>query len=69
VCYTTGLKNAEAGKASVIVSIEPAAFWGILFYRELLSPAVVPGILLVIGPILLICGSLSRSPHLPAPPA
>jgi drug/metabolite transporter (DMT)-like permease len=56
VCYTNGLKSVETGKAAVIVSIEPVAatFVGILFYREQLTFTILPGILLVIGSIVLI---------------
>lgn len=54
--YTLGLSYMEAGKASVIASIEPvvATLIGVLVYKETLSVMGIAGILLVFGSIVLI---------------
>ncbi len=53
--YTLGLKYMEAGKASVIASIEPvvATLVGVILYKEEMSATGLVGILLVLGSIAL----------------
>lgn len=56
LAYTQGLKTVEAGKASVIATIEPvvAALVGIVLYHEVLSISAKLGIILVLDAILLL---------------
>jgi len=56
LCYTQGLKTVEAGKASIIATVEPvvATLVGIVLYREGLSLAAALGIVLVLGAIVLL---------------
>lgn len=56
ILYTWGLSRVEAGKASIIASIEPvvAALAGILFLGEPLSLMIVVGILLVLAGVYIL---------------
>lgn len=56
LCYTQGLKTVEAGKASIIATVEPvvATLVGIVLYHEGLSLAAALGIVLVLGAIILL---------------
>lgn len=56
LCYTQGLKTVEAGKASIIATVEPvvATLLGIVLYREGLSLPAALGIALVLGAIVLL---------------
>ena len=56
LAYTQGLKSVEAGKASIIATIEPvvATLVGILLYKEGLSLSAALGIALVLGAIVLL---------------
>lgn len=54
--YTGGLKGMEAGRASVIASVEPvvAACIGVLLYQEKIEWSAAAGILLIIGAVALV---------------
>lgn len=54
--YTLGLEYMEAGKASVIASIEPvvATLIGVIIYKEEIGVMGLAGVLLVLGSIVLI---------------
>lgn len=56
LCYTQGLQTVEAGKASIIATVEPvvATLVGIVLYQEGLSLAAALGIVLVLGAIVLL---------------
>jgi len=56
LAYTQGLKNTEAGKASIIATVEPvvATLVGIVLYHESLSFSAALGIALVLGAIVLL---------------
>lgn len=58
LAYTQGLKTVEAGKASIIATIEPvvAALVGILLYHEVLSISAKLGIILVLDAIIILNG-------------
>ena len=56
LCYTQGLKTVEAGKASIIATIEPvvATLLGIALYSEPLGLVALCGIALVLGAIAML---------------
>lgn len=56
LCYTTGLKSMEAGKASVMAFIEPmvATIIGIVIFKEQLNVHNVIGILLIFMSVILL---------------
>ena len=56
LCYTQGLKTVEAGKASIIATIEPvvATLLGIVLYSEPLGLVSLCGIALVLGAIVIL---------------
>ncbi len=56
LAYTQGLKSIEAGKASIIATVEPvvATLVGIVLYHEGLSFSAALGIALVLGAIVLL---------------
>ena len=56
LAYTLGLKTVEAGKASIIATIEPvvATIVGMLLYKESLSLLAALGIALVLGAIIIL---------------
>lgn len=56
LCYTQGLKTVEAGKASIIATVEPvvATLLGIVLYNEPLSFVALCGIVLVLGAIVVL---------------
>ena len=56
LAYTQGLKSVEAGKASIIATVEPvvATLVGIILYREGLSLSAAVGIVLVLGAIVVL---------------
>jgi drug/metabolite transporter (DMT)-like permease len=56
--YTTGLQHVENGAASIMASIEPvtSTVAGVLLYGEVLSPANLAGVVLVLAGVVL--GSL-----------
>jgi drug/metabolite transporter (DMT)-like permease len=56
--YTSGLRHVEAGRASVVATIEPvvAAAGGALLLREPLGPAQWLGAALVVGGVLVVQG-------------
>lgn len=56
LAYTQGLKTVEAGKASIIATVEPvvATLLGLLMYHEALSLAAFFGIVLVLGAIVML---------------
>ncbi len=53
ITYTSGLKNMENSKASIIASIEPvtATLLGVFLYHEKLSVLEIIGVILVLGAI------------------
>ncbi|MDO4978424.1 MAG: EamA family transporter, partial [Eubacteriales bacterium] len=55
IVYTTGLKEMENSKASIIASIEPvtATLMGVLLYHERLKGLEALGVFLVIGSIII----------------
>lgn len=55
IVYTTGLKEMENSKASIIASIEPvtASLMGVLLYHERLEGFELLGVVLVIGSIII----------------
>ncbi len=54
--YTWGLERMEAGRASILASVEPvvAAVVGVLAFREALAPRTLLGICFVLGAIVLL---------------
>ena len=56
LAYTQGLKTVEAGKASIIATIEPvvATIVGIVLYKETLNISAALGIALVLGAIVML---------------
>ncbi|MBQ1236031.1 MAG: EamA family transporter [Oscillospiraceae bacterium] len=56
LCYTQGLKTVEAGKASIIATVEPvvATLLGIVLYNEPLGFVALCGIVLVLGAIVVL---------------
>lgn len=58
VLYTSGLKYLEAGKASILATIEPivAVLIGVLFLGDQLRPLQVMGIALVLYSAMLVVG-------------
>lgn len=56
LCYTQGLARIEAGKASITAMLEPvtATLLGVLLFGEVLTPAQVAGMALVLGSVLMI---------------
>ena len=54
--YTYGLSGLEAGKASIMASIEPvvATFVGIIFFHETLTPLSAAGVALVLAAVVLL---------------
>lgn len=56
LCYTTGLKKIEAGKASVLATIEPfvASVVGLLFFNESLTISKISGMLLILAAIVIL---------------
>ena len=54
--YTVGLKYMEAGKAAVLATLEPivTTIVGVVVYREIVSVAMIVGIVLVLGASVLI---------------
>lgn len=54
--YTYGLSGLEAGKASIMASVEPvvATFVGILFFQEMLTPLSALGVALVLAAVVLL---------------
>ncbi len=56
LAYTQGLKSTEAGKASIIATVEPvvATLVGMVLYQEALSLSAALGIALVLGAIVLL---------------
>lgn len=54
--YTYGLSGLEAGKASIMASVEPvvATFVGILFFHEMLTPLSALGVALVLAAVVLL---------------
>lgn len=56
IFYTKGLKQVEAGKASIIATLEPvvAAFIGMLFYSEILTLWQYLGVVCVIFSVIIV---------------
>jgi len=54
--YTLGLRYMEAGKASVLATVEPmmASVLGILVYREAMTPGKGAGILLILAAVAIL---------------
>lgn len=52
--YTKGLKGIEAGKASILATVEPftAAIIGVIFFHETFTLAKIIGMLLIVASIL-----------------
>lgn len=52
--YTTGLSGIEAGKASILATVEPvtAAIVGVLFFHETMTLSKILGMLLILGAIV-----------------
>jgi len=65
LCYTQGLKTVEAGKASIIATVEPvvATLLGLLLYHERLGLAAFCGIVLVLAAIVLLNIGNTDSPE------
>ena len=63
--YTTGLQYTEAGKASVMASVEPvvASAVGILLYREPLTFSALLGTVLVLFSVILLNLSPAKKSH------
>ena len=63
LCYTKGLKTVEAGKASIIATVEPvvASLLGIVLYREAMSLSAALGIVLVLAAIVIL--NIKNSPE------
>ena len=53
--YTSGLKNLDNGKASILASVEPVAatLIGVILYKETLSAREIFGIILVMVAIVM----------------
>ena len=53
--YTSGLKNLDNGKASILASVEPVAatLIGVILYKETLSAGEIFGIILVMVAIVM----------------
>ena len=53
--YTSGLKNLDNGKASILASVEPVAatLIGVIQYKETLSAGEIFGIILVMVAIVM----------------
>jgi len=49
ICYTTGLRSMDAGKAAVLVTVEPlvGSIVGIMFFHETISLLKILGIVLI----------------------
>lgn len=56
MAYTKGLKGIEAGKASILATIEPftATAIGIVFFKEEMTPIKITGMLIVLMAIVLL---------------
>lgn len=56
LCYTTGLKHMEAGKASIMAFIEPmvASICGIIIFKESLTISNLAGIALIFASLVLL---------------
>ena len=54
--YTSGLKNLDNGKASILASVEPVAatLIGVILYKETLSAGEIFGIILVMVAIVIL---------------
>lgn len=54
--YTTGLRDAEPGKAAILATLEPfvAAALGILLFREAVTPYKLLGMAAILGAVLLL---------------
>ena len=54
--YTTGLRDAEPGRAAILVTIEPfvAAGLGILLYHEAVTPWKLLGMAAILGAVILL---------------
>jgi drug/metabolite transporter (DMT)-like permease len=54
--YTTGLKDAEPGKAAILATAEPfvAAGLGILLFREAVTPFKLLGMAMILGAVMLL---------------
>lgn len=66
--YTYGLSGMEAGKASIMASVEPvvATFVGMIFFREKLTALSAAGVLLVLGAVVLLNVKLPEKQKIPA---
>ena len=53
--YTSGLKNLDNGKTSILASVEPVAatLIGVILYKETLSAGEIFGIILVMVAIVM----------------
>ncbi len=53
--YTKGLNGMDAGKASILATVEPfvAAVAGVLFFHERMTPAKISGMLLIFMAIII----------------
>ena len=60
--YTTGLKDAEPGRAAILATIEPfvAAGLGILIFHEAITPWKLLGMAAILGSVLLLNTSKSE---------
>lgn len=56
LCYTKGLSKTEAGRAAVIVSVEPvvATLISVFVFKEGMTLTILLGVLLVIGAIVVL---------------
>ncbi|GLU99556.1 hypothetical protein Mfun01_22010 [Megamonas funiformis] len=54
--YTTGLKKLEAGKASILATIEPivSAIVGLIFFQEVFDLTKILGMICIISAILIL---------------
>ena len=61
--YSAALRHVEAGKASIMASVEPlvATLCGFLIYKESLTLPQMLGILMILGAIVLLNGKSSRT--------
>ena len=54
--YTTGLRDAEPGRAAILATLEPfvAAGLGIVLFREEVTPFKLLGMAVILGAVLLL---------------
>ena len=63
--YTTGLKKLEAGKASILATIEPivSAIVGLIFFQEVFDLTKILGMICIISAILILNLNLVKAKY------